>query len=425
MTVVAEDEGVVLVVGSGGQVYREYLLAGAAERRPAWLLDRAASTWQRPYARGTTVVPLLDTVRLVPDRDALVAAAVEVARDRRVVGALSYDETLVMTAAHIAERLGLRGLTVEGADRCRNKHRTRLALTAAGLPQPRFDYAATLPEAEAAASRIGFPLVLKPRGMGASIGVVRATGPDDLAAAFAVAERASHGGSPSYEGGVLVEELVSGPEISVDGAVFDGEYRPFFLARKRVGLAPYFEEIGHVLDADDPLLEDEELLRVLEAAHRTLGLGYGTTHTEVLLAERGPVIVEVNARLGGDLIPYLGKLATGIDPAHVAVDVATGRRPDLTRRSSGCAGIRFLYPPVEGRVLAVSLPAPGAVDGLVEARAMVEPGRELLLPPRAHLGRYGYVLCRADDAAVCEDRLDRAEALARLDLAPFDGPPVA
>ncbi len=99
-------------------------------------------------------------------------------------------------------------------------------------------------------------MVLKPRGMGASIGVVRAGSPAELDAAFEVAEHAGHGGSPSYEGGVLVEEMITGPEISVDGAVCDGEYRPMFVAHKQVGLAPYFEEIGHVVDAADPLLDD-------------------------------------------------------------------------------------------------------------------------------------------------------------------------
>ena len=32
-----ERDGVVLVVGSGGRVYREYLLASASQRRPLWL----------------------------------------------------------------------------------------------------------------------------------------------------------------------------------------------------------------------------------------------------------------------------------------------------------------------------------------------------------------------------------------------------
>jgi biotin carboxylase len=256
--------------------------------------------------------------------------------------------------------------------------------------------------------------VLKPRGMGASIGVVRVASADELDASFAIAERASHGGAPAYEGGVLVEALLDGPEISVDGAVLPagGGYRPFCLARKRIGLAPYFEEIGHTVDAGDPLLRDSKLIAMLEAAHRALGLGTGITHTEVKLTARGPVIVEVNARLGGDLIPYLGRLAMGIDPGHVAVALAAGEEPVLTPSRRRCVGVRFLYPAEDCEVDVITLP--DGLPGLIEARAMAATGDRLQLPPRAHLGRYAYVICEADDARECDRRLDRAAAGASL-----------
>jgi biotin carboxylase len=412
------DEGLILLVGSGLRRYREYLLASAAARRPVWLLDAADPTWQQPYVAGSTVVELLDRTRLVPDQDGLVKAAAAVAADHRVAGVFSYDETLVVATAHIAEALAVPGLTVEGVENCRNKHRTRRVLSAAGLVQPRCSYVTDAAAALRAADAYGYPVVLKPRGMGASIGVVRADDAAAVAAAFGVAERASHGGSPSYEGGVLVEEYLDGPEISVDGAVVDGGYEPMFVARKRVGLEPYFEEIGHVVDAGDPLLRDGELGRVLTAAHRALGVGYGITHTEVKLTSRGYAIVEVNARLGGDLIPYLGKLASGIDPAHVAVDVAAGERPDLTPTRQRCVGIRFCYPPQDGRVRSVELPDPSTVDGLLEAEAMVVPGTVMNLPPKAYIARYAYLIATGDDRAGCDAVLDEAARRTSVALDP-------
>jgi biotin carboxylase len=417
----ADGNGIVLVVGSGGQHYREYLLAGASKRYRLWLLDATEPTWQRPYVVGGSIVELLDPARLIPNQSRLIDTAVRLATRHQVAGVFTYDETLVIATAHIAETLGLPGMTVAAADRCRNKHRTRQTLTEAGLPQPRFVLVDTVEEARAAAAVIGYPLVLKPRGMGASIGVVRVDTATELDTAFAVAERASHGGSPAYEGGVLVEELLTGPEISIDGAVFEGEYHPFFLARKQVGLAPSFEEVGHVLSADDPLLDDPELGKVLIEAHDALGIRYGITHTEVLLTKRGPAIVEVNGRLGGDLIPYLGKLATGIDPARIAVDIATHTRPVIRHAETGCAGIRFLYPPRDCRVRTVTLPAPGAAAGLLEARAMAQPGTLLRLPPRAHLGRYAYLICKANDPDTCNARLDAAASLTTLSYDDAEG----
>lgn len=408
-----------LVVGSGGQIYREYLLAGAARRHPVWLLDAAEPTWQKRYVTGATVVPLIDRARLVPDQDGLIKAAQHVAAEQRVAGVFTYDETLVVVTAHIAETLGLPGLTVAGVEACRNKHRTRQVLTAAGLPQPRFALVHSVEEAATAADAIGYPVVLKPRGMGASIGVVRVAQAADLAWAFDIAHQASYGGNPAYEGGVLVEELVTGTEISVDGMVHQGRYEPLFLARKQVGPAPYFEEIGHVVDPDDELLSEGSLRDVLARAHRSLGLDTGITHTEVMLSQRGPVVIEVNARLGGDLIPYLGKLATGIDPGELAAALATGgTMPTVRPEPRGIVGIRFAYPPQDCRVTSLALPDPATVPGLLEAVAMASPGTELRLPPKGYISRYAYVICTGANRAECVAHLSSAIAATSLEFTP-------
>lgn len=419
MPAVEDADGVVLLIGSGWQPYREYLLKGASRGYPLWLIDSAPVSWQDRYVAGGTVVAPLDEQRMVPDVPALVAAAVDLARRRRVLGVFTYDELLVVATARIAHQLGLAGFTPEGAERCRNKHRTRTGLTAAGLAQPRFALVSSAAEATRAAESFGCPVIVKPRGMAASIGVTRADSPAESAAAFAVADRLSHSGPPAYEGGALVEEMVTGPEVSIDGAVSRGRYQAYCVARKQTGFAPHFEETGHIVDGRDPLLADPDLTRVLAQAHRALGLPDGTTHTEVRLTEYGPVIIEVNGRLGGDLIPYLAQIATGVDPGLIAADVAVGRDPRIEPTRTGSAGVRFLYPPEDCQVAAATVPEAGSSPGLVEARAMAAPGTRLRLPPRANLGRYGYVICTADRPAECHSRLDDAAKLAEIEYEPL------
>lgn len=413
-------EGLVLLIGSGWRPYREYLLKGLAGRSSLWLIDAQPPTWQHPYIIGSTVIGPLDDEGVVADRQGLIDTALALAANHKVVGVLTYDELLVTATAHVAEHLGVRGLSVAGAENCRDKARSRASLTAAGLRQPGYALVHDLAEAVEAAGRIGFPVVAKPRGMGMSVGVMEAAGPEDLKAAFEVAERARRSGPPVYGDGVLIEELVVGPEISVDGAVSGGEYQPFCVARKQLGDPPYFEEVGHVVDAADPLLADPALLTLLAEAHQALGVLDGLTHTEVRLTNTGPVIIEVNARLGGDLIPYLGKLATGIDPGRVAAEVATGAPPSVRATRGACAGIRFLYPSRDCRVLEVSVPDAAAVPGLLEARAMVRPGAVLRLPPKAHLGRHAYVLAAGPTRADCEMALDAAVGLVGLRYEPLD-----
>jgi hypothetical protein len=410
--------GVLLVIGSGLKVYREYLVAPIHRRARAAgldmvLLNNLKPTWQQEYFDEVIVANVFDS-------EVMGSAAREVAARRPVVGLMCWDEPLVLDAGLLAAEFGVPGLSVSGVRGCRDKQRTRAELTAAGLYQPGFELTTTVEQARAAARRIGCPVVIKPRAMGASIGVVFAADEAAVDEAFAVALSASRVDPGPYRASAIVEEYASGPEISIDGAVYKGEYLPMFVARKHSSDHPYFEEVGHIVDAADPLLDDHDLMHTLARAHRALRIEDGITHSEVRLTERGPLIIEVNGRLGGDLIPFLGRTATGIEPGEVLFDVATGQRPDTTPTRRAVAGIRFGYPERDCVLRSVSVP--GDAPGLVAAAPMAEPGSTLRLPPGGYLARHSFVVCEADDTQTCLDRLARAAALVELDAEPA-GPP--
>ncbi|MGN9759904.1 ATP-grasp domain-containing protein [Streptomyces sp. SD31] len=397
-----DTDGVLLVLGSGHQQFREYLLASAAQRGKVWLFDPEAPTWQTPYIVGSTVLDVFDPAVSVP-------AARELAAHTPVRGVYCYHEAGILAAAHVAAELGVPGPTPEAVAAVRDKGATRDVLARAGIRQPEVARVTTEEEAEKAAARIGFPLVAKPRGLGASQGVVKVSAREDLAEALKIAGSATQAGMVNHAD-VLVEEFLTGPEISVDAAVFDGEYLPYLIGHKQLGGEPYFEETGHTVIADDPLFADEDLWKMLAEAHQALGWSHGMTHTEVKLTPDGPVIVEVNGRLGGDLIPYLGRIANGIDSGQVQADVTLGVRPRLDRSRNATVAIRFLCPPASCTVRRLAMPAADPDAGLYESVPLVEPGTRLLMPPEGYIARYGYLIARASSPEECEAVLDRAEA---------------
>jgi biotin carboxylase len=402
---------VLLVVGSGEQWYREYLLAGAAARHELWLLEAADADWQLPYVAGADRVD-------VSDVEALSSAARAVAAHRCLAGVLCWDEALILPAAQLADRLGLRGPGAAAVQRCRDKASTRRHLALAGIPQPASVPVSSLEQAHAASGRIGFPVVLKPRGLGASQGVVRADSPADLDRAYRDAAAAFHPGVPRYRAGVLVEEYLVGPELSIDAAVLGGSVTPLTVALKELGLAPYFEEVGHRVDGSDPLLSDPELLELLRSVHAALGMDCAITHTELRLTAAGPRVIEVNGRLGGDLIPYLGWLARGIDHGRVAAELALGLPLSVTPSRRRAAAIQFGYPQWDCRVRKVHLPSVGG--GVVRADSLVEPGQIVRLPPHEYATRYAAAVCVGDDPAECQRRLDAAVGSIRLDAEPLN-----
>jgi biotin carboxylase len=249
--------------------------------------------------------------------------------------------------------------------------------------------------------------------MTASLGAVLVRDASELSARFAFARDTAVPGARRYDVGVLVEEYLTGPEISVDAAVHSGRVLPMFVARKEVGYPPYFEETGHLVDAADPMLTDPVLRAVVQDAHTALGIADGMTHTELKLTPAGPKIIEVNARLGGDHIPYLGWRASGIDPGLAAAAVACGRPPPVAADRSMIGAIRFFYPDRDDTIIgSVSFagdpPLPTAVDRTVP---LAEPGSVVSPPPRGtHFGRIAFATALAATAQECRDALDAAQA---------------
>jgi hypothetical protein len=214
---------------------------------------------------------------------------------------------------------------------------------------------------------------------------------------------------------VLVEEFADGPEISIDSAVFQGHVTPFCLARKELGYFPYAEEVGHFVDANDPLVSDEELNRILVATHEALGFTDGVTHTELILTATGPKVIEVNGRIGGDMIPYLGLRANGADPGLAAAAVACGRKPDLTFDRALVGGVRFFYVDEDNTVLdSVEFEAEGLPDAVDLLVPLMKAGDKTFPPPKGTLwGRIAYATAVGGTVDECRAALDAAQGALR------------
>jgi len=396
-----------LVIATGWQVYREYLLRSISERFRIHLFHVAEPTWEKAYITGSTVVP--STI----DGPAMAAEARRLHERDPIDGVLCWDEARILPASYVTEALGLRGGGPEVITRVRDKGRTRAVLDAAGVAQPRSVPVTTLDEALVAADDIGYPVILKPRGLAASLGVVRVKDAGELrdGFTFALEAKAPDPVGLDFATPLLVEEYVTGEEISVDAVACDGEVTALYVARKVIGYPPYAEEIGHVVTGDDPLLRDPVLLRALKDTHAALGFRDGWTHSEFILTPDGPRLIEVNGRLGGDMIPYLGRLATGIDPGLAAAAAACGVAPDVEPDRARTAGIRFFYPAEENTTIAsVGFAGERLPAGIDQVSPMVLPGTVVSPPPEGIvLGRIAFATAVADTAAGCREALESAE----------------
>lgn len=401
-----------VIISTGPQRYREYVFSSMAAHYRIHLVNTVAPTWELPYLAGHTVIPTTDL-------DLVRAAVAEIAASTTIDGVLSWDEARVHQAAVVADELGLPTTPPEAVWRCRDKHQGRTALAAAGLPQPESTLVGTAAEAATAAARTGYPVIVKPRAAAASYGVALVHGPDELAEHFEFANTATVPHMPRYEQGVLVEEYLAGAEVSVDSAVVDGVVHPLFVGHKRVGFPPYFEETGHVVSHHDPLLADPAFRALVQDTHTALGFTTGWTHAEFKLTAGGPKVIEVNARLGGDLVPYLGMVASGIDPGLIAAAIACGAQPSIEATRELVAAVRFFYVDEDDTVIdRVAFEEAALPTDTHSAVVLAEHGAVYSPPPRGLVfGRIAFVTVAATTAGRCEAALD--EAAAALQVVPL------
>jgi len=281
------------------------------------------------------------------DADRIFRTCKEIQRSFPIVAVTSSSEYSVPIAAQVARALQLLGPDPQAVRRCRDKEYQRRALHRVGLPVPEWRVANTVEDARRAADELKSPVVCKPVLGSGSVGVrlvENAHAARQHAQTLFEDEATARGviGPPR----VLVEEFVDGPEFSVE--VFHD--RVVGITAKLLSEHPHFVELGHDFPAPLDLELSQELKQSALQAIRALGLTFGPVHVEMRVGKRGPVIIEVNPRLAGGLIPELVRLAAGVDLVRASVLLVCGdqRRLDFTARRH--ASIRFLMPVAEGKL---------------------------------------------------------------------------
>ncbi|MFH7597087.1 ATP-grasp domain-containing protein [Streptomyces racemochromogenes] len=320
LVVEPESSGVDLLPAATRLGLRVHVL----DRRPLELAPAAVRELVGRGRAGYTVVETRCT-------ELVAAAAEQLASRTTVVAVVPGFEYAVPVAAAAAERLGLPGPRPAVAARLRDKGLMKDQLARGGVAVARGVplTVGDVPEDTLlqAAAVVGFPAVVKPVDGSGSLGVRRI---DSMAELRGHLERAAEEGvlddmGQPVGGRLLLESYVTGPEFSVEGWVTaTGEVTVAAVTQKLLGPEPHFVEVGHIVDADLPQADREALARTAERAVRALGLTAGVFHLEARLSPRGPVVLEIAARLGGDRIHRLVSAVHGRSLPEAAIRVLAG-----------------------------------------------------------------------------------------------------
>jgi biotin carboxylase len=290
------------------------------------------------------------------DIEAVFEAVRGVRSQHGVDAVLTFSEFYVVIAAEVAARFGYRYLSPAAARACRHKLKTREVLKAAGLATPEFRLVASEAEAYRVAEDLDYPCIVKPPADSSSRGVRLVLDRCELMDHFRRLHtwRVNDRGQ-RLDGEVLIESLLVGPEVSVETITLaPGDTRVAGITAKHLSPPPLFVETGHDFPAMIGPEESARIQDVVLSALNAVGFDFGPAHTEVRLTNAGPVVVEINPRLAGGMIPELVRHALGIDLLAAFLDQLRGRQVDLVSQRAEWASIRFLTADRSGRLAGIA-----------------------------------------------------------------------
>ncbi|HXJ01052.1 MAG TPA: ATP-grasp domain-containing protein [Micropepsaceae bacterium] len=265
--------------------------------------------------------------RLIADvygPEATLAAAERYTREHGPIhGVLCVAADAPVTAALVAEKLKLPGISVESAKLASDKLAMKRRFQACGVPVPWFASVASAEELKAIIAERGSDLVIKPVDSRGSRGVQRLSRTADIDAAFALAQKHS----PTAR--VMVETYLQGPQISTESIVIGGQcFTPGFADRNYELLevhAPFFIENGGDLPSHLPQSIQDKVKGVVAQGAAALGVTDGTVKGDIVVHGGEPYIIELAARLSGGFFCTLEiPLNTGVDFIGCAIRVALG-----------------------------------------------------------------------------------------------------
>jgi biotin carboxylase len=244
------------------------------------------------------------------------------------------SDASVPTVCFVAREMKLIGNIFEDALAATDKYLMRKRFSEFSVSSPRF----VIADKNYSVDNFRFPLIVKPTDRSGSRGVKKIENPNDLLEAV---DRAQN---ESFTHQAIIEEFISGSEVSVETISWQGKHYILAITDKVTTEEPYFVELEHhqpsILAVEIQQRIKAETLKVIMA----LNIIYGASHAEFKITSKGEVFaIEVGARMGGDFIgSHLVKLSTGYDFLKGVINISFGHfeEPILTKKSF--SGVFFL-----------------------------------------------------------------------------------
>ena len=254
------------------------------------------------------------------DREAIL----EVAQKENVDGIVAYaSDPAAPTAAYVAEKMGLPTNPYKSVEILAMKDKFRQFLKENSFNSPQSGSFYDFKQAKEAIDMFTFPAIVKPVDSSGSKGVKRIESPDELEEAFNTAR------SLSITKHVIIEKFIEkGHKYMIGGDCFvlNGKVELWGLLNchrntKVNPLIPVGKSYPLLISKE----RTEEIHRTIQRVVDLLAIKFGGFNLELMFDKQGKLyLIEMGPRNGGNMIPDLLQMITGVDLIAATVEAALG-----------------------------------------------------------------------------------------------------
>ena len=262
-------------------------------------------------------------------------AVLEVARKEEVDGVVAYaSDPAAITAAFVAEKMGLPGNPVQSVEILCEKDKFRRFLSENGFHTPKACGYRSVQEALKGLQEFQLPVIVKPVDSSGSKGVGK------IDSIMEADEKLSCAMSFSRSGRIIVEEWVEkfGYQIAGDGLSVDGKLVFRYFANDHFNsrcVNPYVP-ISASFPYNMPREVHEKIHQTIQMLLTALGMKTCTYNFDIRIdKDLNVYLMEVAPRDGGNYIPDVMKYATGVDLIECSIKAAMGEPIEVPENVQG------------------------------------------------------------------------------------------
>jgi biotin carboxylase len=352
-----------------------------------------------------------DKSRIIDVKD--VRANLDWAREEKIDGVISYAMDVALpTVLAIRETLELPGLGRLPMEVSRDKSQQRKRFKKAGLSQPAFEVVDNDRDAERAARKLGFPLVIKPVDNSGSRGVTVIKDASQLSEAYLTALQ------HIVKGQIILEQYIQGTELTVEGLSIKGEHHILAISDKFKPEGPYRVATQLAYPAAITPLQEKQVIALIRGALDAAEVDNTPTHSEVILTLDDPQLVEIGCRGGGFYVfTRVVEATSGYDIVGNWTRMCAGDPAEDVRIVKKGVVLRF-YTATPGKLV--------SVEGLENAQLCEGVETDLFLKQgdaipelKTDGSRTGWMIVRGKDRAHAVAQADRVSAMVKFNTEPL------